>query len=195
VRRSTLVVAAAMVLSAGVLPLGSAQAAPDPATGGDWTAAPTARPTPPRPRAVAAPKPAQFALPTRSGTGRRIVYSERTPQHVWLVDAHNGVVRDFAVSGRADWPRPGTFRVFSKSGYSNNPRYGVTFRWMVRFTFGHSAAIGFHSIPRYYNGKPMQTLSQLGRPVGRGGCPHSADANARFLYSWAHIGTKVVVVR
>ena len=42
---------------------------------------------------------------------------------------------------------------------------------------------------------PETRLSSLGRPVGRGGCPHSADENARFLYRWASVGTKVVVVR
>jgi lipoprotein-anchoring transpeptidase ErfK/SrfK len=138
---------------------------------------------------------ARRPVPAGSGSGRRIVYSEKVPQHIWLVNADGSVERDFAASGRANWPRTGTFRVFSKSPQSNNARYGVTFRWMVRFTIGHSSAIGFHSIPRYYNGKPMQTVAQLGQPVGRGGCPHSADANAKFLYSWARIGTKVVVVR
>jgi lipoprotein-anchoring transpeptidase ErfK/SrfK len=135
------------------------------------------------------------AVPKHSGTGRRIVYSERTPQHAWLIDGHGKVVRDFAVSGRKDWPRTGTYRVFSKSPRSWSTTYGVSFRWMVRFAQGHNASIGFHTIPRYPSGKKMQRLNQLGQPVGRGGCPHSADADAKFLYRWATIGTKVVVVR
>jgi len=137
----------------------------------------------------------RLPLPVASGSGRRIVYSESVPQHAWIVDAAGRVLRDFPVSGRADWPRPGTYRVYSRSAYSSNPAYHVTFRWMVRFTIGHSAAIGFHSIPRYDDGRPMQTVAQLGQPVGRGGCPHSADADAAFVYRWAGIGTKVVVVR
>lgn len=148
------------------------------------------------PGAVAAPTPAAHPpAPARSGAGRRIVYSERVPQHIWLVNADGSVARDFAASGRVNWPRSGTFRVYSKSPRSNNARYGVTFRWMVRFTWGHSSAIGFHSIPRYSNGRPMQSLAQLGQAVGKGGCPHSADADAQFLYSWAGIGTQVVVTR
>jgi hypothetical protein len=114
---------------------------------------------------------------------------------VWLVDGRGRVVRDFPVSGRKDWPRPGAYRVFSKSPRSWSSTYGVTFRWMVRFAHGHRADIGFHTIPRYPSGKKMQRLSSLGRPVGRGGCPHSADEDARFLYRWASVGTKVVVVR
>ena len=136
----------------------------------------------------------RLALPRRSGSGRRIVYSERLPQHIWLVDAHGAVVRDFAASGRADWPRAGTYRVRSKSSRSWSTTYGVSFRWMVRFTYGHHAWIGFHTIPRYSSGRLMHPVSQLGKPVGRGGCPHSADANAKFLYHWAGLGTKVVVL-
>jgi hypothetical protein len=123
------------------------------------------------------------------------VYSERTPQHVWLVAASGRVVRDFAASGRKNWPRTGTYRVFSKSPRSYSTTYGVSFRWMVRFAQGHSASIGFHTIPRYRSGRLMHPLSKLGKPVGRGGCPHSADPDARFLYRWASVGTKVVVVR
>lgn len=135
------------------------------------------------------------ALPPGSGSGRRIVYTEQVPQHIWLVNADGRVERDFAASGRRDWPRAGVYHVFSKSAWGSNPGYGVTFRWMVRFTIGHTAAIGFHSIPRYRDGRPMQTLAQLGQAVGRGGCAHSADPDARYLFDWARIGTKVVVLR
>jgi lipoprotein-anchoring transpeptidase ErfK/SrfK len=193
-RRALVPVLAAVLLSGTAL-MGAAPAvalaAPDRATSSPVVA----RHTPPRATTTPPTAAARRPVPARSGSGRRIVYSEKVPQHIWLVNADGSVARDFAASGRANWPRTGTFRVFSKSARSNNARYGVTFRWMVRFTIGHSAAIGFHSIPRYYNGKPMQTVAQLGQPVGRGGCPHSADANAKFLYSWARIGTKVVVIR
>jgi hypothetical protein len=174
-----LLVAAAPV--AGAIPLPASGAVP-----AGRVVAGTA--TPPAPEAMR-------PVPKRSGDGRRIVYSERTPQHAWLVDARGRVVRDFPVSGRKDWPRPGTYRVFSKSPRSYSTTYGVSFRWMVRFAHGHSASIGFHTIPRYRSGRLMHPLSKLGKPVGRGGCPHSADPDARFLYRWAGIGATVVVVR
>ena len=161
------------------------------------SASPTPTPTP-TPTATPAPASATVALPKvprSSGTGRRIVYSERTPQHVWIIDRRGRVVRDFPVSGRPDWPRPGSYRVFSKSPRSWSSTYGVSFRWMVRFAHGHAAAIGFHTIPRYPSGRRMHSPSKLGQPVGRGGCPHSADPDAKFLYRWAGIGTRVVVVR
>jgi lipoprotein-anchoring transpeptidase ErfK/SrfK len=193
-RRATVSLLAAALASVTVLGMGTpahAVVAPDHVSSAPVVArhrAPTATTTPPK--AVA-----HRPLPARSGTGRRIVYSEKIPQHIWLVNADGSIARDFAASGRANWPRIGTYRVYSKSARSNNARYGVTFRWMVRFTFGHSSAIGFHSIPRYYNGKPMQSVAQLGQAVGKGGCPHSADADAQYLYAWAALGTTVVVTR
>lgn len=122
-----------------------------------------------------------------------MVYSQRT-MHLWVVAKNGKVVRDWKVSGRRDWPNPGSYRVFSKSATSSSPISHVTFRWMIRFTQGHSLSIGFHSIPRDSQGRPIQTLEQLGHPVVGGGCVRSRDADARWLYDWAGVGTSVVVL-
>ena len=66
-------------------------------------------------------------------------------------------------------------------------------RHMVRFAQGRNLAIGFHSIPRYGNGTPMQTLDQLGT-FRSSGCVRQRDDLAAALYSWADIGTTVVVL-
>ena len=96
---------------------------------------------------------------------------------------------------RAGRPAAGTYRVFSKSVRGVSSTYGVTFRHMIRFAHGRSAAIGFHSIPRYRDGYLVHPASMLGLPIGWGGCPHLTEADARWLYSWAGVGTTVVVVR
>ena len=151
------------------------------------------------PPPAAKPKPTQPSwwrpVPANSGTGRRVIYSMKTPQHVWVIDGKGRVLRQFKASGRVDTPRAGTYRVYSKSERGSNPYYGVTFRYMIRFTYGRAAAIGFHSVPRTYSGALVHPLSQLGQPVGQGGCPHLAGPDAKWLYSWAGIGTKVVVLR
>ena len=132
-------------------------------------------------------------LPPRSGTGRRAVYSIGQ-QHVWVIDARNDVIRTFPVSGMKGQPRPGTYSVFSQSLNSFSPELpGVTFRYMTRFAIGRNGGnIGFHEIPLRY-GKPMQTVEELGAFKGSG-CLRSSTADARFIYSWAKPGTKVVVV-
>jgi lipoprotein-anchoring transpeptidase ErfK/SrfK len=132
-------------------------------------------------------------VPVRSGTGRRIVYANRQ-QRVWVINENNEVVRTFLVSGMLGQPGKGTFRVFSKSPTSYSPEFaGVTFRFMTRFAIGRNGGnIGFHEIP-VRNKKPMQTVEELGAFKGSG-CLRSSTQDAIFIYQWAKIGTKVVVV-
>jgi lipoprotein-anchoring transpeptidase ErfK/SrfK len=192
--RALVAVVASLALAAGVAPAAGAATSPSPPPAGTATSVPST------PSGAATPTRTTQALPSRpvpanSGTGRRIVYQESVPQHVWVIDGKGRVVRDFPVSGRKDWPRPGTYRVFSKSPRSSSQQYLVTFNWMIRFAHGRSASIGFHDIPRYYRGGLVHPVSGLGQALGKGGCPHLRADNAKWLYSWAGIGTKVVVVR
>ena len=132
-------------------------------------------------------------VPIKSGTGRRIVYANRQ-QRVWVINEQNEVIRTFLVSGMLGQPGKGTFRVFSKSPSSFSPEFaGVTFRYMTRFAIGRNGGnIGFHEIP-VRNNKPMQTVEELGRFKGSG-CLRSSTQDAIFIYRWAKLGTKVVVV-
>ena len=132
-------------------------------------------------------------VPVRSGTGRRIVYANRQ-QRVWVINEQNEVIRTFLVSGMPGQPGKGTFRVFSKSPTSYSPEFaGVTFRYMTRFAIGRNGGnIGFHEIP-IRNNKPMQTVDELGAFKGSG-CLRSSTQDALFIYQWATLGTKVVVV-
>ena len=132
-------------------------------------------------------------VPNKSGTGRRIVYANRQ-QRVWVINADNKVIRTFPVSGMLGQPGNGTFSVFSKSPTSYSPEFaGVTFRFMTRFAIGRNGGnIGFHEIP-IRNSKPMQTVDELGAFKGSG-CLRSSTKDALFIYQWATLGTKVVVV-
>ena len=132
-------------------------------------------------------------VPIKSGTGRRIVYANRQ-QRVWVINADNEVLRTFPVSGMLGQPGNGTFSVFSKSPTSFSPEFaGVSFRFMTRFAIGRNGGnIGFHEIP-IRNSKPMQTVDELGAFKGSG-CLRSSTKDALFIYQWATLGTKVVVV-
>ncbi|MBI1376252.1 MAG: hypothetical protein GC157_02035 [Frankiales bacterium] len=133
-------------------------------------------------------------LPSGSGTGRRIVYAERSA-HVWIVDAHGAVVRDYPVTGRIGRPRPAVYHVYSMSRTAVNPGEKLRFDLMVRFAYGVTGArIGFHTIPRTYAGVPIQGENQLGQAIGAGGCVRQRRVDAEFLYSWVRIGDTVVVL-
>jgi putative cell wall-binding protein len=130
------------------------------------------------------------------GTGKRILYAN-TLQRVWLIDENETLVDSYPVSGRADVPRPGTYTVYSKSLFTRASYGGITMEHMVRFVppymFGNRLAYGFHSIPRYPDGTPLQTEDELGTFLS-GGCVRQADHKAEALYEWAPIGTTVVVL-
>lgn len=127
------------------------------------------------------------------GWGKRIIYSN-SQQHIWIIDENNNLVDDYAVSGRKGIPLFGTYTVYSKSVNARAPYGGITMKHMVRFvrpgTFGNQWAYGFHSIPRYSNGRPLQTEAQMGTFLS-GGCVRQPDAKAEALYAWADIGTVV----
>jgi hypothetical protein len=131
-------------------------------------------------------------LPARSGQGRRIVFSE-SRQRVWLVDAAGRVVRTYLVSGSVtDNLQPGRYAVYSRSRHAIGVDDSGTMEYFVRFTHGtEGAAIGFHTIP-VDDGRPVQTLAELGSPRSHG-CIRQDRANAIALWDFAPVGTVVVV--
>ena len=141
------------------------------------------------------PPPVQ--VPANSGEGRRVVYS-KTDQRVWLVTGDQVVERTYLVSGNQspDLPAPGEYEVFSRSETSFSlADPDIVWRFMVRFTTGPVGDnIGFHEIPVNRNtGNPVQSEAQLGQALSAG-CIRQATGDAIYLWEWAPIGTRVVVL-
>lgn len=134
---------------------------------------------------------AEKTLPADSGVGRRVVFSI-SRQRVWIVSAAERTRRTYPVSGSAyDNLKPGTYKVFSRSKRAKGIEDSGTMRWFVRFTKGPNAAIGFHDIP-VDKGKRVQTRAQLGTPLSHG-CIRQAEPDAKAMWRFARLGTKVVV--
>lgn len=132
-------------------------------------------------------------VPARSGKGRRVVF-DATAQRVWLVRADNSVVRTYRVSGsRHDNLSPGRYEVYSTSRHATSYTLDETMQYMVRFTRGENAAIGFHDIPVDHEGEPVQTAKQLGKQLSSG-CIRQRHRDAKALWDFAPEGTRVVVV-
>jgi L,D-transpeptidase catalytic domain len=130
-------------------------------------------------------------LPEDSGAGKRVVFSE-SRQRVWLVGERGRVTRTYLVSGSAyDNLDPGTYQVYSRSERARGIDDSGTMNHFVRFTQGDRAAIGFHDIP-VDEGKPVQTVAQLGTPLSHG-CIRQKKADAIALWEFAPLGTNVVV--
>jgi lipoprotein-anchoring transpeptidase ErfK/SrfK len=133
------------------------------------------------------------AVPVDSGSGRRIVFSQSL-QRVWLVDGDDSAERTYLVSGSVtDNLQPGTYSVYSKSRWAVGVDDSGVMQYFVRFTQGPTgAAIGFHTIPTSH-GTPLQTKAELGTPQSHG-CIRQDTPDAIALWTFAPVGTKVVVV-
>lgn len=166
-------------------------------------ASPDAGPrTAPRPTVTPAPTTAtseettSTALPADSGTGKRVVF-DISDQRVWLVEADTEssseeVQRTYLVSGSlTDNLDPGTYEVYSSSRLAVGIDDSGVMQYFVRFARGDNAAIGFHSIPTK-DGRALQTAAQLGTPQSHG-CIRQALPDAVKLWTFAPVGTKVVV--
>lgn len=132
-------------------------------------------------------------VPLRSGAGRRVVY-DMGAQRVWLVRADDTVLDHYPVSGSLlENLDAGRYEVYSRSvdaiGYTGES----TMRHMVRFTHGDNAAIGFHDIPLDRQGDRVQSMAQLGTPLSDG-CIRQRPRDAKQLWTFAPVGTRVVVL-
>jgi lipoprotein-anchoring transpeptidase ErfK/SrfK len=159
--------------------------------------------TTPAPAVVKQPKPASRTkkaknIPERPRDtfhGKRLVY-DKALMTVWMMNEKDEVVGRYPVVGRWDRPAKGTYHIFSKSKLAVNPNSKVTFHNMMRFTYGPDtkSPIGFHSIPRYYDGTPMHSTKQLGLAIARGGCVRLSEAASKELYKFMKVGDLVVVL-
>ena len=87
--------------------------------------------------------------------------------------------------------------MFSRSGYTCNIKNpAICWRYMVRFAKGGQGDnIGFHEIPTNTDtGYKVQSIWQLGTPLS-GGCVRQSTPDAQYIWGWAPVGTKVVVLR
>ncbi|MEI6743235.1 MAG: L,D-transpeptidase [bacterium] len=134
------------------------------------------------------------ALPANSGSGRRLVY-ERASQRVWAVDKNNNVIRSWLVSGsRYNNEVPGAHQVYSRSEITTAWNGKAFLKKMVRWQKTAIGALGFHQIPVHRSDNTVyQTEEELGTRLS-GGCQRQAKLDAEFLWSFAKIGTPVVVL-
>lgn len=133
-------------------------------------------------------------IPLDSGEGRRIVYSN-SEQRLWIIGDSGRLLDSYLISGKKGEPASGTYQIYSKSPKARAFYGGITMNWMVRFAYGvkNGISIGFHDMPLYPTGVPMQTLDELGS-YRSSGCVRQPNGKAYWLYNWAEIGDTVVMV-
>lgn len=135
-------------------------------------------------------------VPAGSGTGRRIVISQKQ-NWVWLVRADGSVV---AQSGMIDNPSQlsgMTGKVGSYCGRSariqrNYSEGGLILANFVRW---QACGVGFHRIPQYTSGAQIHPDWMVGTNLREShGCIRLPQSFSLKLWSFAAVGTKVRVV-
>ncbi len=133
-------------------------------------------------------------LPEGSGEGRRVVY-ERISQRVWAVSEDGEIIRSWLVAGsQYNNEMPGTHYVYSRSEQSTAWNGRAILPLMIRWLQTDIGHIGFHGIPIHVSdGTPYMTEDELGQRLS-GGCQRQANPDAQFMWGFATVGTKVVVL-
>ncbi|WP_442814159.1 MULTISPECIES: hypothetical protein [unclassified Streptomyces] len=126
-----------------------------------------------------------LAVPADSGAGARVVYA-LDDRRVWLVDAKGKMLRSFAVMPSSVNPRPGSYKVRSRTGVIKGSD-GVPIEHVVLFAVADGGVpVGFSAAQDGSMKSPDPKRKTGGVRMKR------ADGNA--MWAFATVGAKVVVV-
>ena len=114
---------------------------------------------------------------------------------MWAIDDDEQVVRSYLVSGsRYRNEVPGWHKVYSRSESALGWDLQADLPYMIRYTQTERGHIGFHAIPSWRDSdEKLQTIDELGQRLS-GGCTRQAPQDAEFLWSFADVGTRVLVL-
>lgn len=122
--------------------------------------------------------------------GVNTIVVDKSEQRVTLYKADGTWVDSFLCASGKLYPRIGKYKVYGHRKQSFSLYDDTTFFYFTMFVKSDKGNnIGFHSIPQHPNGK---LVGGLGKPVSHG-CVRLAKAKAKFVYSWAKNGTRVIV--
>jgi lipoprotein-anchoring transpeptidase ErfK/SrfK len=130
--------------------------------------------------------------PLKPAPGVKTIVVDKSEQRVTLYKANGTPVDTFRCASGITYPRIGTYKVYGHRKQSWSMYDDTTFYYFTQFVKSDKGNnIGFHSIPQHPDGS---LEGKLGKPVSHG-CVRLDKAKAKFLYTWAVTGTRVVVKR
>ncbi|MGZ4498321.1 MAG: L,D-transpeptidase family protein, partial [Nocardioides sp.] len=148
--------------------------------------------------AASAPRCDRRPVPAGSGTGRRIVISQRQ-NWVWLVGPKGGVVAQGGVVDNPGVLHPGSYGTGSYCGRAERIRKNSTTSnevWLDNFVRFAPCGIGFHRIPTYKStGRQMHPDWYLGTNLAEShGCIRLSRAMSERVWDFTTRRTPVRVV-
>lgn len=134
-----------------------------------------------------------------TGQGRRVVVSQQQ-NYVWLVRADGSTLAEGGMIDNTRELRPGRYDVGSLCGRRAKIRMNTDYSgrlWLPYFTRFANCGVGFHRIPlARATGAPIHPEWLLGTDARTSsGCLRLSQRLAKRLWSFAGVGTRVVVLR
>ena len=134
-----------------------------------------------------------------SAAGRRVVVSQHQ-NYVWLVRANGSVLAQGGMIDNTRELRPGHYKVGSLCGRRAKIRMNTDYSgrlWLPYFTRFANCGVGFHRIPLARStGHPIHPEWLLGTDARTSsGCLRLSQRLAKRLWTFAGVGTRVVVLR
>jgi hypothetical protein len=130
--------------------------------------------------------------PLTPAPGVKTIVVDKSDQRVTLYKANGKPVKSFRCSSGVIYPRVGTYHVFGHDPASSALADNTHFYYFTKFAKSDKGNnIGFHSNPQNPDGS---VVGKIGKPVSHG-CVRLYKADAKFVFSWAVTGTRVVVKR
>lgn len=113
--------------------------------------------------------------------------------------AKNKLLKEYRVSTGRDYPTPtGEFTILNKTGLGYSTIYSVWMPWWMGFKYSDElhAYFGVHELPYSLTdgNKIQRPASFIGTP-NTGGCVALGVGDAKAVYQFADIGTKVVIYK
>ncbi|MGA2531444.1 MAG: L,D-transpeptidase family protein [Candidatus Aminicenantales bacterium] len=122
--------------------------------------------------------------------GDQTIVVDRASQRVFLCGEHGAILKTYSCATGSYYPTVGVFQVSEKIPSAKSLFDDSRFSFFTVFQLAEKwAKVGFHSIPVFPDGRPA---GGLGQPNSHG-CVRLAYEDAKFLYEWARLGTKVIV--
>lgn len=106
-------------------------------------------------------------------------------------------IKSYRVSTGKDYPTPtGTFEILNKTGLGFSTIYNVWMPYWMGFNYSEKlhAYFGIHELPYYYSaGNKIQRPRDFIGVPNTGGCVALDVGDAKEVYKFADIGTKIVI--
>lgn len=140
------------------------------------------------PGAGANPQPTQSSPPSNDSKWILIDISE---QHMYAYEDDRLVFSFIASTGIGNSTRIGTFKVLDKIPNAYSQRFNIWMPYWMGIYYSGTLENGIHGLPKLWNGVELWG-NLLGKPATYG-CIETRTSEAKQIYDWAEIGTKVVI--